>query len=187
MDPVFGRQRRRVLLKALDAIQFVPNRLLIARLGRTPETPEAAREGAFLERFVAWIEAPEQLRLDRLFPAVPAVLAALRRRGDRLVLLNNDTVVPNGWLPKLLRHLEPHGEARERRPEPVLSEAYAHLSVDGLREYRRALSIGPPAVRTEGRKNPWTRKERRREDLSARHPSAHRTGPDRGRSRRRTA
>ena len=28
----------------------------------------------------------------------------------------------------------------ERRPEPVLSEAYAHLSLDGLREYRRALS-----------------------------------------------
>ena len=28
----------------------------------------------------------------------------------------------------------------ERRPEPVLSEAYAHLSVDGLRAYRRALS-----------------------------------------------
>ncbi len=27
----------------------------------------------------------------------------------------------------------------ERRPEPVLSEAYAHLSVGGLREYRRAL------------------------------------------------
>lgn len=25
--------------------------------------------------------------------------------GDVLVLLNNDTVVPNGWLPKLLRHL----------------------------------------------------------------------------------
>ena len=28
----------------------------------------------------------------------------------------------------------------ERRPEPVLSEAYAHLSIDALREYRRALS-----------------------------------------------
>lgn len=28
----------------------------------------------------------------------------------------------------------------ERRPEPVLSEAYAHLSVEGLREYRRALT-----------------------------------------------
>ena len=28
----------------------------------------------------------------------------------------------------------------ERRPAPVLSEAYAHLSVDGLREYRRALT-----------------------------------------------
>lgn len=28
----------------------------------------------------------------------------------------------------------------ERRPEPVLSEAYAHLPLDGLREYRRALS-----------------------------------------------
>ena len=28
----------------------------------------------------------------------------------------------------------------ERRPDPVLSEAYAHLSIDGLREYRRALT-----------------------------------------------
>lgn len=28
----------------------------------------------------------------------------------------------------------------ERRPEPVLSEAYAHLSIDALREYRRALA-----------------------------------------------
>ena len=28
----------------------------------------------------------------------------------------------------------------ERRPEPVLSEAYAHLSVDALRQYRGALS-----------------------------------------------
>jgi len=27
-----------------------------------------------------------------------------------------------------------------RRPDPVRSEAYAHLSLDGLREYRRALS-----------------------------------------------
>jgi GT2 family glycosyltransferase len=26
--------------------------------------------------------------------------------GERLVLLNNDTVVPNGWLPKLIRHLD---------------------------------------------------------------------------------
>jgi hypothetical protein len=28
----------------------------------------------------------------------------------------------------------------ERRPDPVLSDAYAHLSLDGLREYRRALA-----------------------------------------------
>ncbi len=28
----------------------------------------------------------------------------------------------------------------ERRPEPVLSEAYAHLSIDALREYRRSLT-----------------------------------------------
>ena len=48
----------------------------------------AGREGAFLERFVARIEAPEHLRLDRLFPAVPAMLAALRLRGDRLLLLS---------------------------------------------------------------------------------------------------
>ena len=29
-----------------------------------------------------------------------------RASGERLVLLNNDTVVPNGWLTRLLRHLE---------------------------------------------------------------------------------
>ncbi|HUF17881.1 MAG TPA: glycosyltransferase family 2 protein, partial [Thermoanaerobaculia bacterium] len=28
--------------------------------------------------------------------------------GERLVLLNNDTVVPNGWLTRLLRHVEKH-------------------------------------------------------------------------------
>jgi phosphoglycolate phosphatase len=48
----------------------------------------AGREDAFLERFVARIEAPEQLRLDRLFPGVPAMLEALRLRGDRLLLLS---------------------------------------------------------------------------------------------------
>jgi phosphoglycolate phosphatase-like HAD superfamily hydrolase len=48
----------------------------------------AGREAAFLERFVARIEAPPSLRLDRLFPGVPETLDALRLRGDRLVLLS---------------------------------------------------------------------------------------------------
>jgi phosphoglycolate phosphatase len=48
----------------------------------------ADRQAAFLERFVAGIEAPERLALDRLFPGVPWVLDALARRGDRLVLLS---------------------------------------------------------------------------------------------------
>lgn len=49
----------------------------------------AARlEGAFLERFVAQIEAPASLRLDRLLPGVEETLVALRRRGDRLFLLS---------------------------------------------------------------------------------------------------
>jgi GT2 family glycosyltransferase len=37
-----------------------------------------------------------------------------------MVLLNNDTVVPNGWLPKLLRHLE--------RPENGLVVAVTNFS-----------------------------------------------------------
>jgi phosphoglycolate phosphatase len=48
----------------------------------------AGREAAFLERFVARIEAPPSLRMDRLFPGVPETLDALRLRGDRLVLLS---------------------------------------------------------------------------------------------------
>ena len=48
----------------------------------------ATSEPAFLERFVAQIEAPGNLRLDRLFPGVRKTLAALRRRGDRLFLVS---------------------------------------------------------------------------------------------------
>jgi phosphoglycolate phosphatase len=63
------------------------------RGGRWAEVLErsevAARtEGAFLERFVAQIEAPRNLRLDRLFPGVRETLDALRRRGDRLFLVS---------------------------------------------------------------------------------------------------
>ena len=49
----------------------------------------------------------------------------------------------------------------ERRPEPVLCEAYAHLSVDGLREYRRALS------EEEHRVSYWRRILQARLDLVA--------------------
>jgi hypothetical protein len=49
----------------------------------------------------------------------------------------------------------------ERRPEPVLSEAYAHLSVEGLREYRRALS------EEEHRVSYWRRILQARLDLVA--------------------
>jgi phosphoglycolate phosphatase len=48
----------------------------------------ADRQGAFLERFVAEIEDPRRLRLDRLFPGAAETLQALRDRGDRLVLLS---------------------------------------------------------------------------------------------------
>jgi phosphoglycolate phosphatase len=48
----------------------------------------AGGEAAFLERFVARVEDPANLRLDRLFPGVAGTLAALRDRGDRLCLLS---------------------------------------------------------------------------------------------------
>jgi phosphoglycolate phosphatase len=48
----------------------------------------AARREEFDRRFVERIEAPDRLALDRLLPGVEATLAALRRRGDRLILLS---------------------------------------------------------------------------------------------------
>jgi phosphoglycolate phosphatase len=48
----------------------------------------AARREAFHRTFVDRIEAPDRLALDRLLPGVEATLAALRDRGDRLVLLS---------------------------------------------------------------------------------------------------
>jgi phosphoglycolate phosphatase len=43
---------------------------------------------AFIDRFVAWIEAPASLGLDRLFPGTKLALETLGRQGDRLVLLS---------------------------------------------------------------------------------------------------
>ena len=56
---------------------------MLARSGVAPE-----RQDQFLARFLAEIEAPARLALDRLFPGVEAALAALAARGDRLVLLS---------------------------------------------------------------------------------------------------
>ena len=55
-------------------------------LSRSEVAP--ARQEEFLERFLERIEAPASLALDRLFPGVEQTLAALARRGDRLVLLS---------------------------------------------------------------------------------------------------
>ena len=46
------------------------------------------RREAFLARFLAEIESPDRLALDRLLPGAVAALAALAARGDRLVLLS---------------------------------------------------------------------------------------------------
>jgi phosphoglycolate phosphatase len=48
----------------------------------------AGRREEFLARFVAEVEAPAALALDRLLPGVPETLAGLAGRGDRLVLLS---------------------------------------------------------------------------------------------------
>lgn len=49
---------------------------------------DPGRQDRFLARFLAEIEAPARLALDRLFPGVTAALAALAGDGDRLVLLS---------------------------------------------------------------------------------------------------
>jgi phosphoglycolate phosphatase len=47
---------------------------------------DAERRDEYLERFLERIEAPASLALDQLFPGAVAALAALQRRGARLVL-----------------------------------------------------------------------------------------------------
>lgn len=54
---------------------------------RRSQLPASLR-GGFLERFVALIEAPASLGLDRLFPGTRAALETLAGHGDRLVLLS---------------------------------------------------------------------------------------------------
>jgi phosphoglycolate phosphatase len=49
---------------------------------------DPGRREAFGDRFLAEIEAPERLALDRPLPGAAATLAALAGRGDRLVLLS---------------------------------------------------------------------------------------------------
>jgi phosphoglycolate phosphatase len=61
----------------------VPLAVVLARSGVAPK-----RQDQFLARFLAEIEAPARLALDRLFPGVEAALASLAARGDRLVLLS---------------------------------------------------------------------------------------------------
>jgi phosphoglycolate phosphatase len=56
---------------------------VLARSGVSPE-----RHDQFLARFLAEIEAPARLALDRLLPGVESTLATLAGRGDRLVLLS---------------------------------------------------------------------------------------------------
>lgn len=49
---------------------------------------------------------------------------------------------PDGVAPRAPRGVSVPAQRRkgERRPDPVRSEAFEHLSIEGLREYRRALS-----------------------------------------------
>jgi phosphoglycolate phosphatase-like HAD superfamily hydrolase len=46
------------------------------------------RQGVFLDGFLAQVEDPANLRLDRLFPGVADMLWTLRRGGDRLYLVS---------------------------------------------------------------------------------------------------
>jgi phosphoglycolate phosphatase len=99
----------------------------------------AADERRFLEHFVAGIEAPERLRLDRLFPWALQALAALRRGGDRLVLLSLRRSASGlerqlGWL----------GIAGEF--DHVRSGHSGASGKDDKLRLIRELGIGPPAA-----------------------------------------
>jgi GT2 family glycosyltransferase len=66
----------------------------------TDGTVEFLREFSSRNDRITVIENPENVGFARANN-----LGLARATGDYLVLLNNDTVTPNGWLPRLLRHL----------------------------------------------------------------------------------
>lgn len=112
----------------------VPSAELLARSGIP-----ADRQAGFLERFVAGIEAPERLALDRLLPGVPAALAAMARRGDRLVLLSLRRA-PEAFL----RQVHDLGIA-ERFERVCSGQAHAEGHRSKVHLIRRA-GFDPPAV-----------------------------------------
>jgi phosphoglycolate phosphatase len=100
---------------------------------------DTRREGAFLERFVARIEAPGNLRLDRLFPSVPEMLEALGRGGGRLFLVSLRRSSSG-----LRRQLHDLGIATAfERVCSGHAEARSHLQKANL---IRQLGVVPPAV-----------------------------------------
>jgi phosphoglycolate phosphatase-like HAD superfamily hydrolase len=99
----------------------------------------ATDEQRFVERFVAGIEAPERLRLDRLFPGAREALTALRRGGDRLVLLSLRRSATG--LERQLEWLGITGEFDRVRSGHSRASG-RHDKVRLIRE----LGIGPPAA-----------------------------------------
>jgi GT2 family glycosyltransferase len=107
---------RRCLDSVLRNSVYPTFEIIVVDNASTDGTPEYLRE----------MEArhPDQIRVilnDRNLGFARANNQGLAvAAGERLVLLNNDTVVPNGWLPKLIRHLE--------RPEVGLVNAVTNFS-----------------------------------------------------------
>lgn len=107
---------RRCLESVLRNSVYPTFEIIVVDNGSTDGTPEYLRE----------MEArhPADIRVilnDRNLGFARANNQGLAlATGERLVLLNNDTVVPNGWLPKLLRHLE--------RPEVGLVNSVTNFS-----------------------------------------------------------
>jgi polysaccharide pyruvyl transferase CsaB len=107
---------RRCLESVLRNSVYPSFEVIVVDNASTDGTPEYLREMA--------ARHPDTIRIvlnDRNLGFAKANNQGLAiATGDRLVLLNNDTVVPNGWLPKLLRHLE--------RPEIGLLVAVTNFS-----------------------------------------------------------
>lgn len=113
----FNLEFTRLCLESVLRNSVYPScEVIVVDNGSTDGTPEYLRE----------MEArhPETIRVilnEQNLGFARANNQGLQRAGgDRFVLLNNDTVVPNGWLPKLLRHLD--------RPENGLVVAVTNFS-----------------------------------------------------------
>jgi GT2 family glycosyltransferase len=109
MPPRAGREPPAVVIVAHNSAPFIA-RCLRSVTEHLPEATTIVVDNASTDGTPAYLEQLTDAKVilnERNYGFARANNQGVAvSSGSHIVLLNNDTVVPNGWLPKLMRHLE---------------------------------------------------------------------------------